>query len=188
MKYVALLRGINVGGNRAVRMDALRNVVEAAGGTNVATYIQSGNVVFDHASRAEATLTTKLAGAIARTFRFTGFSLTLRTAAELAAVVEDNPFPRARDGDLHVMVLPAPVPRSKLESLDGVASKRERFDVVGRELYLCLPDGLGRSKLAAAANRHKALAGATARNWRTVQALIDLAGGAHSAKLSVKSG
>ncbi len=174
MKYVALLRGINVGGNRAVRMDALRNVVEKAGGTNVATYIQSGNVVFDHASRAEATLTRKLAGVIAKTFGFTDFSLTLRTAKQLEGVVEQNPFPDAPEGALHVLFLPAPVPRSKLDSLDGVATARERFDVVGRELYLCLPDGIGRSKLAAAANRHKALAGATARNWRTVQALIAL--------------
>lgn len=178
MKYVALLRGINVGGNRAVRMDALRNVVEKAGGTNVATYIQSGNVVFDHPSRSEAKLTTLLADAIAKAFGFTGFSLTLRTAPALAGVVEHNPFAGAPEGDLHVLFLPAPVPRSKLDSLTGVATRRERFDVVGRELYLCLPDGLGRSKLAAAANRHKALAGATARNWRTVQALIELASGA----------
>jgi uncharacterized protein (DUF1697 family) len=175
MKYVALLRGINVGGNRAVRMDALRNVVEKAGGTNVATYIQSGNVVFDHASRSEATLTTKLASTISKAFGFTGFSLTLRTAKELANVVAHNPFAGEPEADLHVLFLPEPVPMSKLESLGGVASKRERFDVVGRELYLCLPDGLGNSKLAAAANRHKALGGATARNWRTVQALIDLA-------------
>ena len=145
MKYVALLRGINVGGNRAVRMDALRNVVEKAGGTNVATYIQSGNVVFDHASRSEATLTTKLAGAIAKAFGFTGFSLTLRTAKELVDIVEHNPFAGAPEADLHVLFLPAPVLRSKLDSLDGVATARERFDVVGRELYLCLPDGLGRS-------------------------------------------
>lgn len=180
MKYVALLRGINVGGNRAVRMDALRKVVEAEGGTNVATYIQSGNVVFDHASRSEPKLTTQLADAIAKSFGFKGFSLTLRTAKELADVVAHNPFAGAPDAHLHVMFLGAKVPRAKVEDLDGVATKRERFDIVGRELYLCLPDGLGNSKLAAALLRHKALAGATARNWRTVQALIDLASGSRA--------
>ena len=158
MRYVALLRGINVAGKRIVKMDALRRSFAAAGAKDVATYIQSGNVVFTHARASAAALEKQLA----TDFGF-AIPVVLRTAAELASVIEANPFAAPAD-HLHVLFLPkAPAP------IDVVATKPERYGLVGRDVYLCLPNGIGRSKLAGALM--KALPDATARNWRTVQQL-----------------
>jgi uncharacterized protein (DUF1697 family) len=173
MKYVALLRGINVGGKRSIRMADLRAMIEAAGGNNVVTYIQSGNVVFDHASRSSANLTVQLGRAISKAAGF-DVDVVVRTAGELGDAIENRPFKDAAPETLHVMFLPERVTAAKLASIDPAAFVPDRYAIVGRELYLCLPDGLGNSKLAATLLRHKALAGATARNWRTVLAIAEL--------------
>jgi uncharacterized protein (DUF1697 family) len=173
MKYVALLRGINVGGNRPIRMADLRGMIEAAGGNSVVTYIQSGNVVFDHASRSAANLTVQLGAAISKAAKF-DVDLVVRTAKELDDVIGKRPFKEAAPESLHVVFLPAPVTPAKLASIDLAAFAPDRYALVARELYLCLPNGLGTSKLAATILRHKALAGGTARNWRTVLALAEL--------------
>ena len=173
--YVALLRGINVGGNRMIKMADLRAVFTAAGGTDVVTYIQSGNVVFSHAARSERTLATELEK---RLVKAAGFKVpvVLRTAAQLARVIADCPFPDADADHLHVAFLATPPPGTA-PAVDARAFAPERHAVVGRELYLHLPGGMGRSKLAAAVlAKPKAIgAAATARNWRTVLKLNELA-------------
>ncbi len=173
--YVAMLRGINVGGNRMIKMADLREVFAAAGGTDVATYIQSGNVVFSHAARSERTLAAELEKRIAEAAGFP-VPVVLRTAAQLARAIEHSPFPDA-DADLvHVAFLAAQPPRTA-PTIDARVFAPERLAAVGRELYLYLPDGMGRSKLAAAVlAKPKAIgAGGTARNWRTVLKLHELA-------------
>lgn len=169
--YVALLRGINVGGKRSLPMATLRAAVEEAGATNVQTYIQSGNVVLAHASRAARKLTAQLETAIADAAGF-DVPVVLRTAAEWGAVIERNPFAGEAEDHLHCGFLPA-APAGFDFDLGRFAP--ERCALVDRELYLYLPSGIGSSKLATMLFRQRALAAATARNWRTVLKLQDLA-------------
>lgn len=172
--FVGLLRGINVGGNRTVRMADLRAIVEGAGGSDVRTYIQSGNVVFSHRSGAKA-LVPKLEKAIRAE---TGFDVpvVLRTAAEMASVIDRNPFPDADPNHLHVAFCEARPVASAYSAVDADAIAPEAFTLVGRELYLHLPNGMGRAKLPVALGRVEGPP-ATVRNWRTVTKLRDMAAG-----------
>jgi uncharacterized protein (DUF1697 family) len=154
VKHIALLRGINVGGNRIIKMADLRAMFVAAGARDVETYIQSGNVVFSHARPTAVRFEQEIA-------KQTGFTVqvVLRTAEEWAALA--HPF--ELDQHVHVFFL------QTAAALDVVATAPERYVVKQRDVLVYLPDGVGRSKLAGAIG--KALPAATARNWRTVQQL-----------------
>lgn len=154
-------------------MAKLREVMEAAGATKVETYIQSGNVVFAHAARSAGPLTTKLVAAITKAAGFP-VPVMLRTAAELAAVIADNPYPAALPDKLHVMFCAAQPAASAFAKLDATAFAPETWAIGAREVYLHLPNGMGTSKLAVSASRLAALKDATARNWRTVQTLAGM--------------
>ncbi len=172
-RFVALLRGINVGG-RTLKMADLRAVVEAAGGTDVATYIQSGNVVLSHPMRSPDRLAAHLAGAIEDA---TGMAVPVmaRTATEWDAVVATNPFPDAGGTTLHVVFLDQSPDPDAFGDLDLGSFAPEECAVVGRELYLHLPNGMGRSALATElAKRRRPMAVGTSRNWNTVLTLQDL--------------
>jgi uncharacterized protein (DUF1697 family) len=173
--YVALLRGINVGGNRKITMADLRTMFAAAGAENVTTYIQSGNVVFRHSADTPGRLTSDLERQITVA---TGFEvpLTLRTAEELATVIAGTPFPTTEPTQLHVTFLDAPAPAGAFDGVDRAAFAPEDFAVSGRELYLYLPHGMARTKLPQALGLYRRHA-ATTRNWRTVVTLHDLAAG-----------
>jgi uncharacterized protein (DUF1697 family) len=172
--YVALLRGINVGGRSALPMAQLRQVATECGFGAVRTYIQSGNLVFtspDPAAEVAGRLEAAVAAAGGPAPR-----VALRTRDELAAVVAGNPYQElATDPkQLHVAFLvegAEPVPLDGLE-LDRFAP--EALTVAGREVYLYLPGGIGRSALAEALTRPRST-DATVRNWRTVTTLVDLA-------------
>ncbi len=166
--YVALLRAINVGGRNSFAMAALRTVCAELGATHVATYIQSGNVVFKHPQRTIAKLTTQLAAAIAATAGFE-VPVVLRTAAEWSFAIANNPF---ITDDVHCSFLPAVPPSTALAKIAPATFAPSRFSLVGREVYLSLPDGIGNSKLAGALAR--ALPTATTRNWRTVVTLGEM--------------
>jgi len=171
--FIALLRGINVGGKRSILMADLRATFETAKATGVTTYIQSGNVVFRHAARSARSLAATLEKAIAKASGF-AVPVILRTAAEWSAIIENNPFP-AEPAHLHLACLASAPPPDALAALAPASYAPERVALVGRELYLWLPQGLGNSKLASAALKLKPLAAATARNWRTVLHLQALA-------------
>jgi uncharacterized protein (DUF1697 family) len=173
--FVALLRGINVGGNRIIKMADLRDMFAAAGARDVETYIQSGNVVFGHAARSTAKLAADLERQLAADAGFP-VSVVLRTAAELAGVVAANPFGKADVELLHVSFLATALPADALAAVDAKAFAPERYAVAAREVYLHLPGGMGRSKLVGAVMKVKAMAPATARNWRTVLTLNEMAG------------
>jgi uncharacterized protein (DUF1697 family) len=155
--YVALLRGINVGGNRIIKMADLKAMFEDAGASDVATYIQSGNVVFTHPSRSAA----KLAAHLEKEF---GLTVIVRTAAEMQAVLDNNPFPPE---STHVFFLRT---AGKVD-LDPKPFLPEKWQIVGRELYVFLPNGLGRSVLVGKLMRKPPVTDATARNWRTCEKL-----------------
>ena len=172
--YVAMLRGINVSGHNLIKMEALRALFEACGFANVRTYIQSGNVVFTARAGAAACVTA-IEKALARELR-KPIAVALRTAQELGSIIRANPFAREKDADeskFAVTFLQAPPNKARLDALAGVQSGRDRFAARGKEIYLYLPDGFGRSKLAAGLERILSLPG-TSRNWNTVKKLHEI--------------
>ncbi|HEY2430218.1 MAG TPA: DUF1697 domain-containing protein [Acidimicrobiales bacterium] len=171
---VALLRGVNVGGKNALPMADLRAIATGCGHTAVRTYIQSGNLVFDSATTSTAEVAEQLQSAIAAATKVHP-DVVVRTRDELAAVVAGNPFlkRRAEPGHLHVVFLTGDQP-AKVPIADLRPYAPEEATAHGRELYLFLPNGVGRSKLAADLTRSKGRPG-TMRNWATVTKLLALA-------------
>lgn len=169
MISVALLRGINVMGRRRIPMTDLRAWLRSAGFAEVTTYIQSGNVVVDHppaldvAARVHDTI-EEHCGLDVPVF--------VRTARELSAVVSANPYPGVGPTLLHVAFLAASPDASTLRASAAREWAPEEFAVVGREVFMHLPDGMGRSVMVP---RLTLVANATIRNWNTVLALNDLA-------------
>jgi uncharacterized protein (DUF1697 family) len=172
---IALLRGINLVGRNQLSMKDLVAIVEAAGGVEVRTYIQSGNVIF----RSRATDLGRLGGRIASLVQARrGFAprVLVLTPRDLARAVAANPFPAAeRDPrSMHVFFLAERPSKPDLEALEAARFRTERFQLTGRLFYLHTPDGFGTSKLAERVERHLGVA-ATARNWRTVTTLDRMA-------------
>jgi uncharacterized protein (DUF1697 family) len=177
--HVALLRGVNVGGRNKVAMADLRRVVESLGHGDVATYIQSGNVVFTSKDPDPAAV----AAAIERALEAMGVrsSVVVLSRAELAEVIAANPFPDEADPrHLHAVVRGAEVGAEEAAAVAAAERRardkgsRDQAKVVGRTVYLRTPDGLGRSELAAQLARSNPAAGdrgGTARNWATVTRL-----------------
>ena len=175
--YAALLRGINVGGNKKLPMAELRTLMTGLGYDSVQTYLQSGQAVFSTARGDAESLAAVLAGAIEERFGFS-VDVLVRDHAYLKAVEADCPFPAAELAarQLHVTYLSAPVTAERYADIDPAAHLPEEFRLGDRALYLYAPDGLGRSKLAEALSRpriHKGLT-ATTRNWNTVVKLVEL--------------
>jgi uncharacterized protein (DUF1697 family) len=175
-RYVALLRGINLGARNKLAMSDLRALVEAVGGKDVQTYVQSGNVVFETGA-APATLERELPEAIRRAHRL-DVPVLVRSAAELGAIVKQNPFVKggADEKSLHVTFLDKKPKQAVVKALDPASSPPDELRVVGREVYLHCPNGYGRSKLSNAFFEKRLDVVATTRNWRTVTTLAELAG------------
>ena len=173
--YVALLRGINVGGKAKVGMAALRDTCASVGCEDVVTYIQSGNVVL-RSPLSEKKLQAALEGAIATEFGFSP-AVMLRTAKEMAAVVERNPYPGVDEKERHVGFLHAPPDARTKACLGAIDCDPEQVTVVGRDLYLHLPNGMGRANLPVQMEKCLRPAPVTVRNWRTVTKLLELASG-----------
>jgi len=174
--YVALLRGINVGGRKTVPMAELRSALTELGLEDVATYIQSGNVVF-RGTQGATKLTDGIERCVEETFGL-DVRATLRTRDELAAVGNGNPFlERGADpAKLHVVFLDRKPAAKAVAELDPDRSPPDEFEVRGREIYLYLPNGMGRTKLSGDYFEHRLSVVATARNWRTALKLVELAG------------
>jgi uncharacterized protein (DUF1697 family) len=173
--FVALLRGINVGGKRALPMKELVAIFAAAGCGNVRSYIQSGNVVFEAGARAA---TRAMAAARARILEDFGIDVPLivRSADEMRRVIDENPFLRdgAPEKTLHVAFLADQPNAERVRALDPNRSLPDSFVVVGRDIYLRLPNGAGRSKLTNAYFDSKLDTISTGRNWRTVVTLDEM--------------
>ena len=170
--YVALFRGINVGGSNVLPMKDLVAQLEDIGSRNVKSYIQSGNVVFQHKEEDASLLSKKIGATIKKSHGFEPQVLLLGPE-ELERAVASNPFPEAESEPrtLHVFFL-ASMPRNPdLSALEGIRGDRERFALEDGFFYLHAPEGIGRSKLAA--NTEKVLGVfATGRNWRTIRKLM----------------
>jgi uncharacterized protein (DUF1697 family) len=174
-RYVALLRGINLGRARQVDMPRLRDVLTARGHAGVRTHLRSGNVVLD-SPLPEAELAADLAGAIEAEFGF-AVPVVVRTGAEIGAVLTGDPFATlATDPARYLVTFMAEAPDpARIDALPPVEGGGE-YLVRGRELYLWLPDGIQGTPLASW--KWDTLLGraGTARNWNTVTKLAELAG------------
>jgi uncharacterized protein (DUF1697 family) len=170
-RYVALLRGVNLG-KRSLPAATLRDACGEAGASDVETYLNSGNVVFTHAARSGSKLEAELERALAAAAGF-DVPTVVRTAKEMAAIVAGNPYPKASGKELHVVFCKAKPAKAALAPLDRTATNGDEYTVAGRDLYLHLPNGMGRSKLGMAVS--KLSIDATARNWNTVTKLTTLA-------------
>lgn len=175
MRYVALLRGINVGRHRRISMADLRRVFEDAGLEGVSTHLQSGNVLFAGKGPG-ARLTARLERAIEDELA-PGVSVLLRSKSELAKIVAANPFDGHEVSKLHVTFLAKRPTATRARALDPELGAPDEFRLHGRELYLHYPKGYGRSKLTNAYFEKQLGVVATTRNWRTVTALAELARG-----------
>jgi uncharacterized protein (DUF1697 family) len=173
--WVALLRGINVGGNNRLPMRDLAAILVDVGARDVSTYIQSGNAVFTADAGDGRDLATRIGEAIGERHGFVPHVL-LVTADALQRAIEANPFREAESEPrtLHLFFLDTPPRAPDLDGLEAVRGPTERFALDGAVLYLHLPDGLGRSKLALKAERLLGVP-ATARNWTTVTKVAELA-------------
>jgi uncharacterized protein (DUF1697 family) len=170
--YVALLRAVNVGGRNRVAMAQLRAALEALGHQGVSTYVQSGNVVFRSRSRSASSVASGLERVIKDEFGL-DVVVIVRTGAELAGVVERNPFrvSRATEPQLHVAFLADRPTRTSVARLDPKRSPPDEFAVVERQVYLRCPNGMGRTKLTNDYLERQLGTSATLRNWRTVNEL-----------------
>jgi uncharacterized protein (DUF1697 family) len=179
-RYLALLRGINVGGRNKVAMADLRRIASELGHTDVATYIQSGNLVFssdddDTAGHASA-LERRIAGQLG-----VRPAVVVISAADLARTIASNPFPAETNGRcLHAVFRgtePSAAERARVAEAVGRARASGSADdaaLVGRTLYLHTPDGFGRSELAARLLSSGRPEAGTARNWQTVTRLMEM--------------
>ncbi|MFH8569785.1 DUF1697 domain-containing protein [Streptomyces sp. NPDC017993] len=176
-RQIALLRGINVGGHNAFPKARQLQLAKSLGFEDVSVLLQTGNIVFaDPGTPPEATART-LHEAITAELGLS-VPVMVRTREELAAAVAANPFPQAvpEPKSLHVTFLSAaPADTSALDALDLDAFAPDRFQLVGRELFLWCPGGIGRSKLAEKVSRARLGVTATSRNWNTVTKLLALA-------------
>ena len=172
MTQVALLRGINVGGKAKLPMRELIAIFEAAGAQKVQTYIQSGNVVFE--SDTPEPLIEIVTRQVAAAYGYPG-RIVLRSAAELLAAYNSNPFAGAPANMLHVYFLANTPDPSAVSTLDPQRSPGDTFLVRGRDIYLHLPQGMARTRLTNAYFDGKLQTVSTARNWNTVGKLVALA-------------
>jgi uncharacterized protein (DUF1697 family) len=173
--YLALLRGINVGGKNKLPMKDLTEIFSEAGCLNVRTYIQSGNVIFSASPGLSARVPGRITTLIAKRFGFHA-KVVLRTAAQLADVVSNNPFLKAGASEetLHVLFL-ADLPNAlSIGNLNPDRSPPDVFILRGQEVYLQLPNGVARSKLTNDYFDSKLATISTGRNWRTVTKLFEL--------------
>ena len=167
--YVALLRGINVGGRNKVPMAQLRALFESLGCADVQTLIQSGNVVF--ASRS-APKPAVLAAAVEKEFGFP-VGVMVRSARDLRSTLENNPFSQAAPNTLHVGFLAKKPTAAQMKQLDAERYLPDRFAIRNAEIYYLLPSGMGRSKLPGYVDRQLKTP-ITVRNWNTITKLVEL--------------
>ncbi len=175
--YIALFRGINVGGRNALPMKELVAILQDLGSNDVRTYIQSGNALFRSKESDVSRLSRRIRAAVNERRGFEPHVMLLELA-DLERAIRENPFPEAETDPrtLHAGFLAEPPGSPNLAGLEKLKASNERYHLGDRVFYLHAPDGIGRSKLAAGAER---LLGVpmTDRNWRTVCTIRDMAKG-----------
>jgi len=174
--YVSMLRAVNVGGRSRIKMETLRQAYESLGLTDVRTLLQSGNVVFRTGLKDRQQLVKRIVQEIERRLELE-VEVILRTAAEIATIVERGPVlsPRADPSKLLVMFLSGVPDAAAQAALLKAHKGPEMIELRGPEIYLYYPEGVGRSKLSGAVIENKLRTSGTARNWSTLAKLLEAA-------------
>jgi uncharacterized protein (DUF1697 family) len=174
---ISLLRGVNLTGNRIIKMEALRALYESLKFEDVATFIQSGNVVFRTKERDQAKVIKRIGDGIEKGFGFRP-EIILRTAEEMRGVIARNPFAERKDiepGKLLVWFLASAPDAQAREKLLTLKVQAEELRLHERELYIYFPDGQGKSKLSLPAVDRALKVLGTGRNWNSVTKLMAMA-------------
>lgn len=174
--YVALLRGINVGGHKVIKMADLKRTCEAMGLGRAQTYIQSGNVLFQAEGAAEQ-LRQQMERQIEAAFGFS-VPVVLRTAEELAEVLRNCPFAAnalAEGESLYVALSPQAPSQAGIDRLLAYQSERDEYRIAGREIYLLYRQSMRETKLTNTFLEQRLGVPLTTRNWQTMSKLTDLA-------------
>jgi len=170
--YIALFRGINVGGKNKLPMKALVPLLEQLAYQNIRTYIQSGNVVFDSAKPLLKKQVIELQNTIKEAEGFEPDILILQPST-LQAIIQANPFPTENGKALHCFILESSPKKPDIDAIQARKSATESFHLGKHAFYLHAPDGIGRSKLAASVERQLGVP-TTARNWNTISKLAEM--------------
>lgn len=172
--YISMLRGINVSGQKQVRMADLQSLYEALGLANVWTYVQSGNVVFDSPEQDAAKLRKSIEAQIEETFGFSVPAL-IRTSDDFRLIIESHPFAQEDPTRVLVTFLYERPDQSKWDDLGNYKDKVDKFALGEQEIFLFCPGGYGKTKLSNTFFEKKLGVIATTRNWKTVNALYEMA-------------
>lgn len=175
--YIAILRGINVGGYRIIRMEELRQLFDKLGFMNIQTYIQSGNIVFQFSKTDLQELEIKITGAITKRFGFY-VPVILLESGELKKIIYANPFTKEKSKDtafMHVSFLSGIPDSDNVQSVMRGDYHNDDLKIIGKAVYLYCPDKYSNSKLTNGFFEDKLEVAATTRNWKTVNELLNIA-------------
>jgi len=177
MRVISLLRGINVSGQKKIKMADLRSLYEGLGFQNVTTYIQSGNVIFDTNLKKHLDAKRKIEQAILEKYNF-DVPVTLRSVEDFKNLIKNCPIksidPKLEGSKVLVSFLSDKPENEKFENLLKYVVKPEELMIRGSEVYLRCPNGYGKSKLNNNFIENKLCVGATTRNWKTILKLIEM--------------
>lgn len=174
--YIALLRGINVSGQRKIKMDELKILFESLYFKNVRTYIQSGNVVFEDGETDSGLLGKIIEDKILKDLGLEVYVI-IRNQVQLKAILRDNPFMTSGNSEisaLYVTFLSDYPNDTFLDRIKEVCYTPDEFSFIGREVYLFCPNGYGRTKLNNSFFENKLKLKATTRNWKTINELNEM--------------
>ena len=175
---ISLLRGINVSGQKKIKMSDLKSLYESLGFNNVRTYIQSGNVVFTVPDLTVSQVKALLEKTIAKTYGFF-VPVEIRTAVEMKKVINKAPFdPILADAESQkhlVTFLSSTPPPAEMKGLQKYAKDSETITLIGKEVFLHCFEAYGKSKLSNNFIEAKLGVSATTRNWKTVKKLLEMA-------------
>jgi uncharacterized protein (DUF1697 family) len=173
--YISLLRGVNVGGQKRIKMIELIALYESLGFTNIKTYLQSGNVIFSSA-KDNKRLSNLLEEKIKQVFGFP-VAVLLRTPTELQHIITHNPFLKENAIDtnqLYVTFLSGAPTEAALSKTKEIQDELDEFIITSKEIYLYCPNGYGRTKFSNDFFERKLGIATTTRNWQTVESLFEL--------------
>jgi len=177
MKYISILRGINVSGQKKIKMADLRSFYENQGLGEVRTYIQSGNVLFVSETRSKEEIKRIIEEAIKENYGF-HVPVDIRTEGEYKKIIEDCPFKEAQfdrnNTKVLISFLSGEPPQNKVDQLESKANPPEKLKVGSRVVYLYCPNGYGKSKLSNSYIESGLGLVSTTRNWKTVLKLLEL--------------
>lgn len=177
MKYISILRGINVSGQKKIKMADLKSLYENEGFEDVTTYIQSGNVLFNSENRNLEEIKSIIESAIRENYKF-DVPVDIRTKEEYQKIIDRCPYEEAKfeENATKVLVsfLSEEPSEDKRKQLEAIAKNPEMLKVDGRVVYLYCPNGYGKSKLSNTFIESKLGLVSTTRNWKTVQKLLQL--------------